>query len=46
MKEGKSLGIDGFPCEFYNVMWDILGENFYNLAHELFSTRSLSKTLN
>jgi hypothetical protein len=32
MKNGKSLGIDGFPCEFYKVMWDTIGDDFYCLV--------------
>jgi hypothetical protein len=27
MRNGKSLGIDGFPCEFYKTMWDMVGDD-------------------
>jgi hypothetical protein len=41
MQNGKSLGIDGLPCEFYKEMWDMVGVNFCNLANEVFSIGSL-----
>jgi hypothetical protein len=41
-KMGNHLGIDGLPCEFYKVMWDTTGDDFCNLAYEVFSLGSLS----
>jgi hypothetical protein len=46
MQNGKSSGIDGLPCEFYKEMWDIVGDDFCNLAHEVFSIGCLSESLN
>ena len=28
MQNGKSPSMNGFPCEFYKVMWDIVGYDF------------------
>ena len=46
MQNEKSLGIGGFLCKFYNVMWSTLGGDFYSYAHEFFSIGSLSDLLN
>jgi hypothetical protein len=37
MKNWKSLSIDGLPCDFYNEMWDIVGDDFFNLAPKVLS---------
>ena len=29
MQDGMSLGMDGLPCEFYKVMWDTFGDDFW-----------------
>lgn len=46
MKNWKSLGIDGLACEFYKATWDIVGDDFYCMVVEAFSTGCLTKTLN
>ena len=28
MQNGKCPSINGFPCDFYKVMWDIVGYDF------------------
>ena len=28
MQNGKSSSMNGLPCEFYKVMWDIVGYDF------------------
>lgn len=38
MQNVKSLGIYGFVCLFYKVMWDIVGNDFYYFASKVFST--------
>ena len=46
MKNGKSSGIDGLPCEFYKTMWSTMGDEFCALANKLFSIGSLIEFLN
>ena len=46
MKNGKSPRLDGIPCEFYNLVWECIGEDFYCLVIEVFSSGCISKILN
>jgi hypothetical protein len=46
VKNGKSPRIDGFPCEFYKAMWDIVGDDFSCLVFEAFSIGCLMESLN
>jgi hypothetical protein len=46
MKNGKSLVSDGLPCEFYNAMWDSIGDDLYCLAIEAISSGVLTESLN
>lgn len=46
MKNVKSLSIDRLPCKFYKTMWGTVGDDFCALAHELFSSGTLSEFLN
>lgn len=34
LANGKVLGIDGFPVEFYRTFWPILGKDMLNLEHD------------
>ena len=31
MKNDRSPGIDGLPCEFYKTMWDIVGDDVLHM---------------
>lgn len=46
MKNGKFLGYDGLPHEFYKSMWDCIVEELFCLASEVFTSSYLSKTPN
>lgn len=46
MKNGKSPGMDGLPCEFYKAMWDNVGDYFCGLVFDAFSTGCPTETLN
>lgn len=32
MQNGKYLGVDGLPCEFYKITWGIIGVDFSDLS--------------
>jgi len=32
MNNGKSLGMDGLPCELDKVIWNMIGDEFCHLA--------------
>jgi len=46
MENGKSLGLDGFPCDFYKVIWDMVGDEFRSFSTGTFSYRDLIESLN
>jgi len=46
MQNGKSLGMDGLPCEFYKTMWDAIGDDFCHVVDEVFMTGRMSQFLN
>ena len=41
MLNGKSPGIDGLPCEFYELFWKSLGKHFLNVINSCFVNKSL-----
>lgn len=46
MNNGKSLGVDGVPCELYKFMWDNIGDAFSHMALEPFSIACLIEFIN
>jgi len=46
MKNGESMNMDGLPCEFYEPMWDTIGDCFYFSASKIFTLGSLTKLFN
>ena len=46
MKNGKFLGLDDNRRGLYNSMWYCIGEDFYCLAIEVFSSSFLFENLN
>jgi hypothetical protein len=46
MKNGKYLGKDGLPCEFYKGMWDMIGDDFCHLVVKVFTFHRFSESLN
>lgn len=46
MNNGKSLGLDGIPCELCKVMWDIVGYDFSHMDLESFSMGCMTKFIN
>lgn len=43
---GNPHGLDGIPCEFYKVIWDIVGDDFSHMDSKTFSIRCLSEFIN
>lgn len=35
LAKGKAVGPDGFPSEFYQIYWDIIGQDIINLVKAL-----------
>jgi hypothetical protein len=46
MQNGKSSSMDGLPCEFFEAMWDTIGDDFYCLIVEMFSSGRHSEFCN
>lgn len=46
MKNGKSPGIYGLPCELFKAMCNTIGEHLCCLANEAFSSSTLTTSLN
>ena len=44
MKEEKSPGLDGIPCEFYQCFWNIIGPIFYAALKEVFKQKEMSES--
>ena len=42
MKENKSPGIDGLPCEFYKHFWEELKDKYYSCITNSYEKESLS----
>lgn len=41
MKTGRAPGIDGLSIDFYKSMWNIIGNDFYEVIQECFKEKSL-----
>lgn len=46
MANEKAPGIDGFPCEFYKKLWDVIGPYLLCVYQEALLTRSLGAIIN
>ena len=44
MKNERSPGIDGLPCEFYRFCWEIIGDKFVEMVNVCFQNGQLSPT--
>ena len=42
IQNGKSPSMDGLPYEFYNIMWDTIGDDFCCLASQVLTVGRLS----
>jgi len=46
MTNDKTLGLDGFPCEFYKKIWDLVDQDLYKVYLESMIMRSLGGIIN
>lgn len=46
MADEKAPSIDGFPCEFYKVLWDQIGLDLHEVYLEAFHNKSLGNLIN
>jgi hypothetical protein len=45
MANGKTPGSDGLPKEFYLSFWDLLKEDFVEMANYCFSVELMSESM-
>uniref|UniRef100_W5MP44 Reverse transcriptase zinc-binding domain-containing protein n=1 Tax=Lepisosteus oculatus TaxID=7918 RepID=W5MP44_LEPOC len=45
LKKGKVPGVDGIPVEFYRTFWPILGPFLLEVMGEIFSKKSMGKSM-
>lgn len=46
MVEGKDIGLDGFPCEFYKSYWEFVGPYLHKVYLEALQIGSLGDLIN
>ena len=46
MADYKSLGCDGFPCEFYKHLWEHIGLDLHKVYLEAYHSKSLGAIIN
>jgi hypothetical protein len=45
LSNGKAPGMDGIPVEFYDFFWSKLGDSYFELLEECFTTKELPLTM-
>jgi hypothetical protein len=46
MDKGRSLGLDGLPCEFYLTLCQVVGDDFLNMCQEALDMGDMGEQIN
>lgn len=46
MPSNKSIGLDGFPCEFFKTTWPVIAHDFMVAVQSVFKKGFLPKDIN